>query len=57
LFSCLCGYGFGVGFDDEQIFVNDPAFADRPIAINPVAFELAWLGFDYLSAVITPISE
>jgi hypothetical protein len=37
--------------------VNDPAFANHPVAVDQVAFELAWLGFDYLSAVITPASE
>jgi ABC-type bacteriocin/lantibiotic exporter with double-glycine peptidase domain len=46
-----------VGFNEEQIFVNDPAFANHPVAVDQVAFELAWLGFDYLSAVITPASE
>jgi len=46
-----------VGFDEEQIFVNDPAFASHPIAVDQITFELAWLGFDYLSAVINPTTE
>jgi ABC-type bacteriocin/lantibiotic exporter with double-glycine peptidase domain len=42
-----------VGFNEGEIFVHDPAFPNHPIPVDQVAFELAWLGFDYLSAVIS----
>ena len=36
-----------VGFDDQTIFVNDPAFEAHPIAVPITKFELAWMAFDY----------
>ena len=36
-----------VGFDDQSIFVNDPAFDNHPIAVPLIKFELAWMAFDY----------
>lgn len=36
-----------VGFDEQRIFVNDPAFDNHPIAIPLIQFELAWMAFDY----------
>jgi ABC-type bacteriocin/lantibiotic exporter with double-glycine peptidase domain len=42
-----------VGFDEQQVYVHDPAFVNAPIAISKVAFELAWMDFDYRYALIT----
>ncbi len=42
-----------VGIQDEQVYVNDPAFAAAPIAVPLTAFELAWMDFDYRYALIT----
>lgn len=36
-----------VGCDDRNIYVNDPAFDNYPIAVPLVKFELAWMAFDY----------
>ena len=36
-----------VGYGDQTIFVNDPAFDRHPIAIGMPEFELAWMAFDY----------
>lgn len=36
-----------VGFDEQNIYVNDPAFPNYPIPIPVNQFELAWMGFDY----------
>jgi ABC-type bacteriocin/lantibiotic exporter with double-glycine peptidase domain len=41
-----------VGFDDSAIFLNDPAFDQHPISIPAIAFELAWMMFDYRLGVI-----
>jgi ABC-type bacteriocin/lantibiotic exporter with double-glycine peptidase domain len=41
-----------VGVDDEAIYVNDPEFEQAPQRIPRVQFELAWLRFDNLCAVI-----
>ncbi len=46
-----------IGFEGEEIFVNDPAFAQSPIRVPTLEFELAWLGFDYLSIVLSKISD
>jgi ABC-type bacteriocin/lantibiotic exporter with double-glycine peptidase domain len=42
-----------VGFDEQTIYVNDPAFDNRPIPVPVVEFELAWMAFDYRYGVIT----
>ena len=42
-----------VGYEEDRIFVNDPVFQSGPNLISAKEFELAWLGFDYLSAIIT----
>jgi ABC-type bacteriocin/lantibiotic exporter with double-glycine peptidase domain len=42
-----------VGFDEQSIYVNDPAFDDHPIPVPVVEFELAWMAFDYRYGVIT----
>ena len=36
-----------VGFDDDYIFANDPAFDAAPLAVPVTEFELAWMFFDY----------
>lgn len=36
-----------VGFDDQNMYVNDPAFPDYPLPVSMSEFELAWMGFDY----------
>ncbi len=41
-----------VGIDDEAVYVNDPEFEQVPQRIPRVQFELAWLCFDNLCAVI-----
>ncbi len=41
-----------VGFDEQSIYVNDPAFAKAPLKISASEFELAWLTFNYRYAVI-----
>ena len=42
-----------VGMDDDVFYVNDPYFDQAPQYISRIHFELAWLRFDNLSAVIT----
>lgn len=42
-----------VGIEDQQVYVYDPAFAAAPIAIPLIAFELAWMDFDYRYALLT----
>ena len=41
-----------VGFDEEAVYVNDPAFEQAPQRISQADFELAWMAFDYRYAVI-----
>ena len=41
-----------VGFDEQAIYVNDPAFEQSPQRVPCADFELAWLEFDYRYAVI-----
>lgn len=36
-----------IGFDDQHIFLNDPAFDHHPIPVSQIKFELAWMAFDY----------
>ncbi len=42
-----------VGLDDASVYVNDPAFPNAPIQISRGDFDLAWLEFDELYAVLT----
>jgi uncharacterized protein YvpB len=42
-----------VGFDEQNIYVNDPAFDNHPIPISVIEFELAWMAFDYRYSLIT----
>lgn len=41
------------GVQAEQIFVNDPAFAEAPIQVPVGDFDLAWLNADYMCAIIS----
>jgi len=41
-----------VGFDEQAVYVNDPAFEQAPQRAPRADFELAWLAFDYRYAVI-----
>ena len=41
-----------VGFDEQVIYVNDPAFVRHPISVPVTQFELAWLDFDYRYGVV-----
>ena len=43
-----------IAADDEQVTLNDPAFADAPQTVSRDAFMLAWSDFDYLYTVIRP---
>lgn len=36
-----------VGFDEQTIYVNDPAFEEASLAIPVTEFELAWMAVDY----------
>jgi hypothetical protein len=42
-----------VGYGDQTIFVNDPAFDTHPIAIGMAEFELSWMAFDYRYGCLT----
>jgi ABC-type bacteriocin/lantibiotic exporter with double-glycine peptidase domain len=44
-----------VGFDDDYIFVNDPAFDLAPVAVPVTEFELAWMFFDYRYGLIQTV--
>lgn len=42
-----------VGYDPDSVYVNDPHFADAPLAVPRGDFELAWLERDYYYAFVT----
>jgi uncharacterized protein YvpB len=42
-----------VGYDEEQVYVNDPGHDEAPIAVSHGNFELAWLEKDYYYALVT----
>ncbi len=44
-----------VGYDESQLYVNDPYCSEAPIAVAHGDFELAWLEHDYRYALITPV--
>lgn len=46
-----------VGYDAFNIYVNDPYFAEAPIAVPRGDFELAWLERDYFYALVTTMRE
>lgn len=41
-----------VGYDEQTVYVNDPAFEQAPQRVPRTDFELAWLEFDYRYAVV-----
>lgn len=41
-----------VGIEDNQIYLNDPAFPDAPKVIPTDEFELAWIDLDQFYALI-----
>lgn len=41
------------GLDDDDVYVNDPAFTTAPIVVPRGDFDLAWLAQDEYYAVIT----
>ena len=43
-----------VGMNEEEIYINDPAFERAPIAITHGDFDLAWLERDEYYAVLAP---
>jgi ABC-type bacteriocin/lantibiotic exporter with double-glycine peptidase domain len=43
-----------VGYDENLLYVNDPAHSEAPVTIPRGDFELAWLERDYFYALITP---
>ena len=45
------------GYDDAHLYVNDPAFAIAPQAVQWDEFMLAWSEMDYAYAVITRPSQ
>jgi ABC-type bacteriocin/lantibiotic exporter with double-glycine peptidase domain len=42
-----------VGLDNESVFLNDPAFAQHPLRVTRLEFELAWMEFNYRYCMIT----
>ena len=42
-----------VGYDESQLYVNDPSHSEASIAVPRGDFELAWLERDYYYALIT----
>lgn len=43
-----------VGYDESQLYINDPYRSEAPIAVPRGDFELSWLEHDYHYAFITP---
>ena len=41
-----------VGFDEQAVYVNDPAFEQAPQRVPRADFELAWIEFDYRYAIV-----
>lgn len=44
-----------IGFDESNVFANDPHFVDAPMTIPRGDFELAWLERDYYYATVTSL--
>ena len=42
-----------VGYDENNLYVNDPYFPDAPLTVSRGDFELAWLERDYYYALVT----
>jgi len=46
-----------IGFDEDAVYVNDPAFEAHPLKVPLAKFELAWLAFDYRFGVLLADSK
>jgi ABC-type bacteriocin/lantibiotic exporter with double-glycine peptidase domain len=44
-----------VGYDDEQLYLNDPAFATAPQSATWNSFLAAWAEYDEVAIVLTSI--
>jgi ABC-type bacteriocin/lantibiotic exporter with double-glycine peptidase domain len=42
-----------VGYNDQNVFLNDPAFADAPKSVSWDGFMIGWVEFDCWYALIT----
>ena len=42
-----------IGFDNDYLYINDPEFAESPLAVPIGDFDLAWLERDEMYAVLT----
>ncbi|MBX3000806.1 MAG: C39 family peptidase [Caldilineaceae bacterium] len=43
-----------VGYDNNHVYVNDPAFPTAPHAVLWDSFLAAWIEYDYRAALIYP---
>ena len=41
-----------IGYDEQEVYINDPFFEQAPQHVSRADFELAWLEFDFRCAVI-----
>lgn len=46
-----------IGYDDEFVFVSDPAFADAPKRVLWDGFLAAWEEYDLMAAIIQPPTQ
>lgn len=42
-----------VGYDDEYVYLNDPAFADAPQRVLWDGFLAAWEEYDRMAAIVS----
>jgi predicted double-glycine peptidase len=42
-----------VGIENDNVFLNDPAFAEHPMQVTKLEFELAWMEFNYRYCTVT----
>jgi hypothetical protein len=42
-----------VGYDNQNVYMNDPAFADAPKTVSLNGFMIGWIEFDSWYALIT----
>lgn len=45
-----------IGYDDANVYLNDPAFIDTPQQVSWDELMLAWVEFDYMFAVVSATS-
>lgn len=46
-----------VGYDEQYIYLNDPAFADAPKRVLWDGFLAAWEEYDRMAAIIQPLAQ